>query len=29
VLRNWWRLDGHALVLDDLAHILDQLRSDS
>jgi hypothetical protein len=23
VVRNWWRLDGHALVLDDLAEVLE------
>jgi hypothetical protein len=27
VVRNWWRLDGHALVLDDLVEILDELPS--
>jgi hypothetical protein len=27
VVRNWWRQDGHALVLDDLAEVLDQLPS--
>jgi hypothetical protein len=25
VLRNWWRHDGHALVLDDLAEVLEEL----
>ena len=25
VVRNWWRRDGHALVLDDLAEVLDEL----
>ena len=25
VVRNWWRQDGHALVLDDLAEVLDEL----
>jgi hypothetical protein len=25
VIRNWWRLDGHRLVLDDLADVLDEL----
>jgi hypothetical protein len=25
VVRNWWRTDGHALVLDDLAGVLDEL----
>ncbi|HEY7400848.1 MAG TPA: MTH938/NDUFAF3 family protein [Actinomycetota bacterium] len=25
VVRNWWRLDGHALVLDDLSDVLDEL----
>jgi len=25
VVRNWWRQDGHALVLDDLADVLDEL----
>jgi len=25
VARNWWRHDGHALVLDDLAEVLDEL----
>jgi hypothetical protein len=27
VVRNWWRQDGHALVLDDLADVLDELPS--
>jgi hypothetical protein len=27
VVRNWWRQDGHALVLDDLAEVLDVLPS--
>jgi hypothetical protein len=27
VVRNWWRQDGHALVLDDLVEVLDQLPS--
>jgi hypothetical protein len=27
VVRNWWRQDGHALVLDDLAEVLDELSS--
>jgi hypothetical protein len=27
VVRNWWRRDGHALVLDDLAEALDELTS--
>jgi hypothetical protein len=27
VVRNWWRRDGHALVLDDLAEALDELPS--
>jgi hypothetical protein len=27
VVRNWWRQDGHALVLDDLAEVLDELPS--
>jgi hypothetical protein len=27
VVRNWWRRDGHALVLDDLAEVLDELPS--
>jgi len=25
VVREWWRRDGHALVLDDLAGVLDEL----
>jgi hypothetical protein len=25
VVRNWWRQDGHALVLDDLDQVLDEL----
>ena len=25
VVRNWWRQDGHALVLDDLDEVLDEL----
>jgi hypothetical protein len=25
VVRNWWRLDGHELVLDDLAEVLEEL----
>jgi hypothetical protein len=25
VVRNWWRQDGHALVLDDLAEVLEEL----
>jgi hypothetical protein len=25
VVRNWWRKDGHELVLDDLLHVLDEL----
>jgi hypothetical protein len=25
VVRNWWRRDGHALVLDDLEAVLDEL----
>jgi hypothetical protein len=25
VVANWWRRDGHALVLDDLADVLDEL----
>jgi hypothetical protein len=25
VVRNWWRRDGHALVLDDLVEVLDEL----
>jgi hypothetical protein len=27
VVRNWWRQDGHALVLDDLDEALDELPS--
>ena len=27
VVRNWWRHDGHALVLDDLIDVLDELPS--
>jgi hypothetical protein len=27
VVRNWWRHDGHALVLDDLAEVLGELPS--
>jgi hypothetical protein len=27
VVRNWWRQDGHALVLDDLVEVLDDLPS--
>src|SRR5512132_2408340 len=27
VVRNWWRQDGHALVLDDLLEVLDELPS--
>jgi hypothetical protein len=27
VVRSWWRRDGHALVLDDLAEILEELPS--
>jgi hypothetical protein len=27
VVWNWWRRDGHALVLDDLAEVLDELPS--
>jgi hypothetical protein len=27
VVRNWWRHDGHALVLDDLSDVLDELPS--
>jgi hypothetical protein len=27
VVRNWWRREGHALVLDDLAEVLDELPS--
>jgi hypothetical protein len=25
VVRNWWRQDGHALVVDDLGEVLDEL----
>jgi hypothetical protein len=25
VVRSWWRLDGHALVLDDLEDVVDEL----
>ncbi len=25
VVRNWWRQEGHALVLDDLVEVLDEL----
>lgn len=25
VVRNWWRRDGHALVLEDLAGVLEEL----
>jgi hypothetical protein len=25
VVRNWWRRDGHALALDDLVEVLDEL----
>jgi hypothetical protein len=25
VIRNWWRRDGHALVLEDLEEVLDEL----
>jgi hypothetical protein len=25
VVRNWWRRDGHALVLEDLDEVLDEL----
>jgi len=25
VVRNWWRRDGHALVLEDLEDVLDEL----
>jgi hypothetical protein len=25
VVRDWWRKDGHSLVLDDLADVLDEL----
>jgi hypothetical protein len=27
LVRNWWRQDGHALVLDDLVDVLDELPS--
>jgi hypothetical protein len=27
VVRNWWRQDGHGLVLDDLAEVLEELPS--
>jgi hypothetical protein len=27
VVRNWWRQEGHALVLDDLVEVLDELPS--
>jgi hypothetical protein len=27
VVRNWWRRDGHGLVLDDLAEVLEELPS--
>lgn len=27
VVRHWWRQDGHALVLDDLVEVLDELPS--
>jgi hypothetical protein len=27
VVRNWWRQDGHALVLDDLGEVLEELPS--
>jgi hypothetical protein len=27
VVRSWWRQDGHALVLDDLVEVLDDLPS--
>ena len=27
VVRNWWRQDGHAPVLDDLGEVLDELPS--
>jgi hypothetical protein len=27
VVRNWWRQSGHALVLDDLAEVLEELPS--
>jgi hypothetical protein len=25
IVRNWWRRDGHALVLEDLEEVLDEL----
>ena len=25
VVRNWWRQDGHALALDDLSEVIDEL----
>ena len=27
MVRNWWRRDGHALILDDLVEVLDELPS--
>jgi hypothetical protein len=27
VVRNWWRQEGHVLVLDDLVEVLDELPS--
>ena len=27
VMRNWWRQEGHALVVDDLGEVLDELPS--
>jgi hypothetical protein len=27
VVRTWWRQEGHALVLDDLGEVLDELPS--
>ena len=27
VVRNWWRRDGHTLVLDDLGEVLEELPS--
>src|SRR3712207_124549 len=27
VVANWWRADGHSLVMDDLADVLDELPS--
>jgi hypothetical protein len=27
VVRNWWRQEGHALVVDDLREVLDELPS--